>query len=78
MYSKLCQLHMDLSHLPFKTLPKYDGPGVYYEIQYEYLLFYHGVELKAQMAWRENVSQARMSDTRKTLMVLSEQGIEKR
>lgn len=47
---------MDLSYLPYKTLPKLDNQGgVYYEIDYDYLLFYQGVELKAQMAWLENV-----------------------
>ncbi|RXW25677.1 hypothetical protein EST38_g183 [Candolleomyces aberdarensis] len=55
MYSKLCQIFMDLSYLPYKTLPKLDDQGgVYYEIDYDYLLFYQGVELKAQMAWLEN------------------------
>ena len=55
MYSKLCQIVMDLSHLPYRTHRKVNGGGVYYEIQYDYILFYHGVELKAQMSWRENV-----------------------
>ncbi|KAJ2917954.1 hypothetical protein MD484_g2428, partial [Candolleomyces efflorescens] len=55
MYSKLCQIFMDLSSLPYKTLPKVDSQaGVYYEIDYDYLLFYEGIELKAQMAWIEN------------------------
>ncbi|KAJ2928088.1 hypothetical protein H1R20_g9021, partial [Candolleomyces eurysporus] len=55
MYSKLCQIIMDLSYLPYKTLPKLDDQGgVYYEIDYDYILFYQGVELKAQMAWIEN------------------------
>lgn len=57
MYSKLCEIVMDMSRVPYKTMRKEDGQrGKYYEIDYDYVLYYHGVELKAQMAWCENVS----------------------
>ncbi|KAF6746720.1 hypothetical protein DFP72DRAFT_822694 [Ephemerocybe angulata] len=54
MYSKLCQIVMDISHVPYKTLPALGKEGTYFEIEYDNILYYHGIELKAQMAWREN------------------------
>ena len=48
---------MDLSHLPLVAQPMLNGgPGMFYEIEYETVLLFGLTELKAQIAWKENVS----------------------
>lgn len=57
MYTKVCSIEMDLSHLPLVAQPRLSGePGMFYEIEYETVLLFGLTELKAQIAWKENVS----------------------
>jgi hypothetical protein len=57
MYTKICSIEMDLSHLPLVAQPRLNGePGMFYEIEYETVLMFGLTELKAQIAWKENVS----------------------
>jgi len=55
-FRKLCRIETDLSHLPYKVLIQENKKSVYYQMEYDTVLFYQGVELKAQMAWKEQVS----------------------
>jgi len=55
MYTKICSIEMDLSHLPLVAQPRLNGePGMFYEIEYETVLMFGLTELKAQIAWKEN------------------------
>ena len=57
MFTKVCSIEMDLSHLPLVAQPMLNGgPGMFYEIEYETVLLFGLTELKAQIAWKENVS----------------------
>jgi len=56
LYSELCTIEVDLSHLwntsSVQTLPK--GSGVYYKVSYELIMLFGGTEIEAQLCWDEN------------------------
>jgi len=52
----LCAIEVDLSHLPLPPLSKPSGKGIYYRVDYEVILLFGLTELKAMVAWKENVS----------------------
>ncbi|EAU92333.2 hypothetical protein CC1G_00552 [Coprinopsis cinerea okayama7 len=55
MYTKLCTIEMDLSHIPLTPRQKANGArGTYYYLGYDLVLFFSSVELKAQICWEEN------------------------
>lgn len=57
LYSELCTIEVDLSHLwntsNVQTLPR--GTGVYYKVNYELVMLFGGTEIEAQLCWKENV-----------------------
>ena len=58
LYSELCTIDVDLSHLwntsSVQTLSK--GSGVYYyKVSYELIMLFGGTEIEAQLCWKENV-----------------------
>ena len=55
-YTKLCTIEADLSGVPLLPQPKAVGQGTYYSVDYDFVLLLGMTELKAQIAWRENVS----------------------
>ena len=55
-YTKLCTIEIDLSHLPLSPRTKPAAAGVYYRLDYEIVLQFGLTELKAQVAWKEDVS----------------------
>lgn len=58
MYTKLCIVEMDLSHIPLSPRPKTNGaPGTFYYLGYDLILFFSSVEMRAQIAWEENVGR---------------------
>ncbi|TFK21092.1 hypothetical protein FA15DRAFT_672873 [Coprinopsis marcescibilis] len=53
-YSKLCAVEMDLSHLPITPKAKSNGQtGNYWYLEYNYILNFSSVELRAQISWME-------------------------
>ncbi|KDR69807.1 hypothetical protein GALMADRAFT_77195 [Galerina marginata CBS 339.88] len=55
-FSRLCSIAVDLSHLEFS--PKTGRTGkTYYQIDYEVILLFGLTELKAQIAWQEDVGR---------------------
>ena len=55
-YTKLCTIDADLSGVPMLSLPKATGAGSFYRVDYDIILLFGMTELKAQIAWNENVS----------------------
>ncbi|KAG2016352.1 hypothetical protein CC2G_009524 [Coprinopsis cinerea AmutBmut pab1-1] len=54
-YAKLCTVEMDLSHLPIQPRTRANGTsGNYWYLEYNYILFFSAVELRAQISWKEN------------------------
>jgi len=54
-YTKLCTLEVDFSQLPVIYQRKVSGEGMYYRIDYDIVLLFGLTELKAMVAWKENV-----------------------
>ena len=52
----LCTLEVDISRLPMSCRRKLSGEGVFYRIDYDIVLLFGLTELKAMLAWKENVS----------------------
>ena len=61
MYSEVCTVEVDLSHLTRKTedIKKRGPKGKYYQIDYEVALLFGLTELKAQLIWKEKVPYSR-------------------
>jgi len=63
LYSELCTIEVDLSHLwntsSVQILPK--GSGVYYKVSYELVMLFGGTEIEAQLCWKENGIEKRSS-----------------
>ena len=55
-YTKLCTIEADLSRVPLLPRPKATGNGIFYSVNYDIILLFGMTELKAQVAWTENVS----------------------
>lgn len=55
-YTKLCTIEADLSRVPLAPRSKATGRGNFYRIDYDIILLFGMTELKAQVAWKENVS----------------------
>jgi hypothetical protein len=53
-YSKLCMITADLSHLNLNPRKGRQGK-TYFRVDYEIVLLFGLTELKAQIAWKENV-----------------------
>lgn len=53
-YAKLCNIEADLSHLPLTPLRGSQG-GTYYRVDYDVVLLFGLTELKAMIAWKEEV-----------------------
>lgn len=58
LYSELCTIEVDLSHLSntsnVQTLKKPSG-AVYYKVAYELIMLFGGTEIEVQLCWKENV-----------------------
>jgi len=56
LYSELCTIEVNLSHLwnttNVQTILK--GSGVYYKVSYELIMLFGGTEIEAQLSWKEN------------------------
>ncbi|RXW25697.1 hypothetical protein EST38_g165 [Candolleomyces aberdarensis] len=53
-YAKLCTVEMDLSHLPITPRAKANGEsGNFWYLEYNYVLCFSAVELRAQISWTE-------------------------
>ena len=63
-YMKLCTIEADLSGVPLVPQPKVTGKGSFYEVNYDIILLFGMTELKAQVAWKENVSGLHMFNQR--------------
>ena len=55
-YTKLCTIEADFSGVPLLPQPTATGRGTFYRIRYDIILLFGMTELKAQIAWKENVS----------------------
>ena len=55
-YTKLCTIEADLSRVPLLPRPKATGSGSFYRVDYDIVLLFGMTELKALVAWKENVS----------------------
>ena len=53
---KLCTIEADISRIPMLHRPKATGKGNFCRVDYEIILLFGMTELKAQIAWKENVS----------------------
>jgi len=58
LYSQLCTIEVDLSHLKPSPKAVNASSSTYYKVDYELIMLFGGTELKAQLAWKENVSFA--------------------
>ena len=56
----LCTIEADLSRAPLFTQPKATGQGTFYTVNHDIILLFGMTELKAQVAWTENVSGLQM------------------
>jgi hypothetical protein len=56
-YTKLCVVEVDLSQA---ILPKVTEEGNFYAADVDFILLFGMTELKAQVAWTENVSNLHM------------------
>ena len=56
-YTKLCTIEADLSGVPLLPQPKVAGQGSFYSVDCDIILLFGLTELKAQLAWQENVSR---------------------
>jgi hypothetical protein len=56
-YTKLCTIEADLSRVPLSPRPKASGKGNFYRVDYDIVLLFGMTELKAQVTWKENVSE---------------------
>jgi len=55
MYSILCYVEADLSHIQKKAKTSPVDKGRYYQIVYDVVLLLGLTEMKAYIAWKENV-----------------------
>ena len=58
-YTKLCTIETDFFRA-ISTQPKVKGEGSYLKVKYDIILLFGMTELKAQVAWTENVSGPHM------------------
>jgi hypothetical protein len=58
-YTKLCTIEADLSQAVV-TRPKAKGKGNFYTARFDIILLFGLTELKAQVAWKVNVSDLHM------------------
>lgn len=54
LYSQLCTIEVDLSHLKPSPKSVNASTSTYYKVDYELIMLFGGTELKAQLAWKEN------------------------
>ena len=54
-FAKICTIDIDLSRLPLNPLSKPFGGGRYYRLDYDIVLLFGLTELKALIAWKQNV-----------------------
>jgi hypothetical protein len=54
-YTKLCTIEVDLSQLPLSPRLRSSGQGIFYHVDYDIVLLFGLTELKAMVAWKENV-----------------------
>ena len=55
-YTKLCTIEVNLSRAHVLTQPKATGKGSFCTIEIGIILLFGMTELRAQVAWKENVS----------------------
>ena len=55
LYSTLCYVEGDLSHVPKPESYSHHIHDSYYEVKFDIILSFGLTELKAFIAWRENV-----------------------
>jgi len=56
MFTLPCHVEADLSSGAIRCWQKSDGSGVYYSANFDVVLLFGLTELKAQIAWDEDVS----------------------
>jgi len=76
-YNKLCTIDIDLSHLPLTPLSRPSGGGRYYRLDYDIVLLFGLTELKALVAWKQNVRFSLIISLLLSLNVFV-QGVERR
>ncbi|KAI6108534.1 hypothetical protein EV401DRAFT_2076832 [Pisolithus croceorrhizus] len=64
-YTKLCTIFADTSKVALSLQPRQrpDGLGVYYTIDFDVVMLFDLMELKAQISWKENGVEVRNSVT---------------
>lgn len=57
LYSELCTIEVDLSHLSHTSNVQTirSGSGMYYKVAYELIMLFGGTEIEVQLCWKENV-----------------------
>jgi hypothetical protein len=54
-YTELCTIEVDLSQFPLSPRLRSSGQGIIYRVEYDVVLLFGLTELKAMLAWKENV-----------------------
>ncbi|KAF9478438.1 hypothetical protein BDN70DRAFT_994212 [Pholiota conissans] len=52
-YTKLCTINVKPGQIPMKRMVKLNGRGIFYRLNYEYVLIFGLTELKAQVVWEQ-------------------------
>jgi hypothetical protein len=60
-YSVVCHVEADISNYTHSLARKMYNGVVYYQIEFDIAFFFGLTELKAQIVWKENVSQVNFS-----------------
>ena len=55
LYSTLCYVEGDLSHVPKPAIYSHYIDDLYYQVKFDIILSFGLTELKAFIAWKENV-----------------------
>ena len=80
-FNSICSVHSDVTNVKKKLEAKRNGDKVYYQFDHEVVILFGHTELKAYVAWKENVSnfQAGLSlDAAYVVWCVIDQGVEKR
>ena len=55
IYTELCTIEVDLSHLPLSPHLNFVGDVIFYRLSFDIVLLFGQTELEAAVAWQENV-----------------------
>jgi len=75
-YTENCTITADLTAVPYSTAVNDDG-ATYYRFHYDIIMLFGQTELKAQLAWKENVRLSTTSTLHSSQFGLSYQGQQK-